>query len=245
MMSIKRLPQSTEKCFTSSGKVIACWATNHLHTVSCAKLSITISIVTRASCAILSSSRSTATLSTRSSSSSHSNATKSSNANTSETAPTLFRAEQAVRCVTQREPNSASLFKKPAENELSFCRMQHPRHPCEVVFQPIFRNIFPGNCDPVVTRAAENLAHEPDHWPYLPLFAPRVFVKSPSIRKMDGRGGGDRKYKLLNKAYALCALQPPTLSNRNKQNNAPSNHAQMAGKARSRCRELCASLLTK
>ena len=46
-----------------------------------------------------------------------------------------------------------------------------------------------------------------------------------SIHKGDvGRGGGDRKYKLLNKACALYALQSSTLSNRNKQNSAPSNH---------------------
>jgi hypothetical protein len=33
-----------------------------------------------------------------------------------------------------------------------------------------------------------------------------------------GRGGGDRKDKLLNKAWALCALQLPLLSNWNKRN---------------------------
>jgi hypothetical protein len=33
-----------------------------------------------------------------------------------------------------------------------------------------------------------------------------------------GRGGGDRKDKLLNKACALNALQPPPLSNWNKWN---------------------------
>src|SRR5579859_32829 len=84
-MSIKRPRQLTEKCSTNSGKFMQCLATNPLHTATCAKRSITISIVTRASCAILSSSRSTATLSTRRSSSSQANATKSSNANTSET----------------------------------------------------------------------------------------------------------------------------------------------------------------
>jgi hypothetical protein len=35
---------------------------------------------------------------------------------------------------------------------------------------------------------------------------------------MVGRGGGDRNDKLLNKACALYALQPPLLANRNKQN---------------------------
>ena len=38
---------------------------------------------------------------------------------------------------------------------------------------------------------------EPDHRPNLPLFAPRIFVKCPSIRRMDGRGGGDRKHYRL------------------------------------------------
>ena len=36
--------------------------------------------------------------------------------------------------------------------------------------------------------------------------------------KTFGRGGGDRKDKLLNKACALNALQPPPLSNWNKRN---------------------------
>jgi len=35
---------------------------------------------------------------------------------------------------------------------------------------------------------------------------------------MVGRGGGDRKDKLLNKTCALNALQPPPLSNWNKRN---------------------------
>ena len=34
---------------------------------------------------------------------------------------------------------------------------------------------------------------EADHRLNLPLFAPRVFVKCPSTRRIDGRGGGDRK----------------------------------------------------
>jgi hypothetical protein len=35
-------------------------------------------------------------------------------------------------------------------------------------------------------------APEPDQWPDLPFSLPREFAKSPSMRKMDGRGGGDR-----------------------------------------------------
>jgi hypothetical protein len=35
-----------------------------------------------------------------------------------------------------------------------------------------------------------------------------------------GRGGGDRKDKLINKACVLYALQPPQVSNRNKRNSA-------------------------
>ena len=63
---------------------------------------------------------------------------------------------------------------------------------------------------------------EPDHQPHLPLFAPHVFVKCPSIRKMDGRGGGDRKDDLTNKVCVLYALQLPTRANRNKRNKASS-----------------------
>ena len=47
---------------------------------------------------------------------------------------------------------------------------------------------------------------------------PRVSVKCPSIRKMDGRGGGDRKDKLANKACALNVLQPRPLFNWDKRN---------------------------
>jgi hypothetical protein len=39
-----------------------------------------------------------------------------------------------------------------------------------------------------------------------------------SVRWSFGRGGGDRKDKLLNKACALNALQPLPLSNWNKRN---------------------------
>ncbi len=53
---------------------------------------------------------------------------------------------------------------------------------------------------------------------------PGRYREAPHFSEGIGRGGGDRKYKLLNKACALYALQSSTLSNRNKQNNAPSNH---------------------
>jgi hypothetical protein len=43
------------------------------------------------------------------------------------------------------------------------------------------------------------------------------FAKPFNVRRI-GRGGGDRKDKLLNKAWALYALQPLPLSNRNKRN---------------------------
>jgi hypothetical protein len=39
-------------------------------------------------------------------------------------------------------------------------------------------------------------------------------------REDFGRGGGDRKYELLNKARALYALQLTTLANRNRRNKA-------------------------
>jgi len=51
---------------------------------------------------------------------------------------------------------------------------------------------MPNFANPDVTRAAEKETQNRiiGHLPFLP---PRVFVKCPSIRKMDGRGGGDRK----------------------------------------------------
>jgi hypothetical protein len=42
--------------------------------------------------------------------------------------------------------------------------------------------------------------------------------------KEIGRGGGDRKDKLLDKACALNALQLPLLSNWNKRNRNRENH---------------------
>ena len=46
---------------------------------------------------------------------------------------------------------------------------------------------------PVVTRAAENFRSNRIIGLICPFLPPRVFVKCPSIMKMDGRGGGDRK----------------------------------------------------
>jgi len=45
---------------------------------------------------------------------------------------------------------------------------------------------------PVVTRAAEKETHNRIIGLICPFLPPRVFVKYPSIRKMLGRGGGDR-----------------------------------------------------
>ena len=45
---------------------------------------------------------------------------------------------------------------------------------------------------PVVTRAAEKETQNRVIRLICPFLPPRVFVKCPSIRKMDGRGGGDR-----------------------------------------------------
>jgi hypothetical protein len=47
---------------------------------------------------------------------------------------------------------------------------------------------------------------------------PRPFGLKILVFVRFGRGGGDRKDKLSNKACALNALQPPPLSNRNKRN---------------------------
>src|SRR5882724_8096368 len=55
------------------------------------------------------------------------------------------------------------------------------------------------------------------HQDYLP---PRVSAKSRPIRRMVGRGGGDRNDKDLNKVCVLNVLQPPPLVNRNKRNKA-------------------------
>jgi len=49
---------------------------------------------------------------------------------------------------------------------------------------------FPKN--PVVTRAAENQFKNRTIELICSFLPPRVFVKCPAIRKMDGRGGGDR-----------------------------------------------------
>ena len=51
----------------------------------------------------------------------------------------------------------------------------------------------------------KNNAPEPDQWPYPPPFAPRVFYKSRPIRKMVGRGGGDRTQDLKDLRSRACS----------------------------------------
>jgi hypothetical protein len=46
--------------------------------------------------------------------------------------------------------------------------------------------------DPAVTRATEKETQNRIIGLICPFLPPRVFVKCPSIRKMDGRSGGDR-----------------------------------------------------
>jgi len=66
------------------------------------------------------------------------------------------------------------------------------------------------------------LSHEPlketQNRIICPFLPPHDLNKCPPIRKMDDRGGGDRKDKLLNKAFTPYALQLPLLSNWNKSN---------------------------
>jgi hypothetical protein len=50
--------------------------------------------------------------------------------------------------------------------------------------------------NPVVTRAAENQCTNRIIELICPFLPPRVFAKCPAIRKMDGRGGGDRTHDL-------------------------------------------------
>ena len=52
------------------------------------------------------------------------------------------------------------------------------------------------------------------------LLPPRQIAKLLLGKRMVGRGGGDRKDKLLNKACALYALQLPAPANWNKRNKA-------------------------
>ena len=49
---------------------------------------------------------------------------------------------------------------------------------------------------PVVTRAAEKVYRNQLIGLICPFLPPRIFVKCPSIRKIDGRGGGDRTHDL-------------------------------------------------
>jgi hypothetical protein len=60
-----------------------------------------------------------------------------------------------------------------------------------------------------------------------PLLPPREFVKSRPIRKMVGRGGGDRNDRQTNNACALYALQPPPLANWNKRNKRQAEPSQV------------------
>src|SRR5271156_2409902 len=55
-----------------------------------------------------------------------------------------------------------------------------------------------------------------------------LISKCPSIRKMDGRGGGDRNDHQTNKACALDALQPPPLANWNKRNKRQAQPSQVS-----------------
>jgi hypothetical protein len=55
-----------------------------------------------------------------------------------------------------------------------------------------FRNDKEKTACPVVTRAAAKKYKNRIIRLICPFLPPRIFVKCPSIRKMDGRGGGDR-----------------------------------------------------
>jgi len=56
---------------------------------------------------------------------------------------------------------------------------------------------MPNFANPDVTRAAEKETQNRIIGLICPFLPPRVFVKCPSIRKMDGRGGGDRTHDPL------------------------------------------------
>ena len=61
--------------------------------------------------------------------------------------------------------------------------------------------------NPAVTRAAENSRTNRIIGLICPLLPPRVFAKSRPIRKMVGRGGGDRIYQRYgNKGVLRCSL---------------------------------------
>jgi len=59
---------------------------------------------------------------------------------------------------------------------------------------------------PVVTRAAEKETQNRTIGPICPFLPPRVFVKCPSIRKMDGRGGGDRTQNPAIRVNLRCSF---------------------------------------
>ena len=65
--------------------------------------------------------------------------------------------------------------------------------------------------------------------------------KGNGLNGTFGRGGGDRKDKLLNKACALYTLQPPPLSNWNKRNK---NEASLPWAHENRLQQLHPFLLT-
>src|ERR1700752_5509543 len=60
-----------------------------------------------------------------------------------------------------------------------------------------------------VTRAAENSRTNRIIGVICPLLPPRVFAKSRPVRKMVGRGGGDRTKNHSTKSRIPQALQPP------------------------------------
>jgi hypothetical protein len=63
---------------------------------------------------------------------------------------------------------------------------------------------MPNFANPDVTRAAEKETQNRIIGLICPFLPPRVFVKCPSIRKMDGRGGGDRN--CISKKQVLTCL---------------------------------------
>ena len=63
---------------------------------------------------------------------------------------------------------------------------------------------MPNFANPDVSRAAEKETQNRIIGLICPFLPPRVFVKCPSIRKMDGRGGGDRIVGLTQKDPRLC-----------------------------------------
>ena len=65
------------------------------------------------------------------------------------------------------------------------------------------RLFAPETTNPVVTRAAENLMHKKRIIGLIrPFLPPSESAKCPSIGRMDGRGGGDRKLNLLSQVLS-------------------------------------------